>query len=184
MSRLGRSPPPRSRPFPADPRGVPGAAVPRLLRERVHPLLGLPPLQRSNHSVRPAARTRRAPPLGFPPSIATSVRRVHLAAGFPSLPLFRPQRFARSRRLPPLHTLPACFIRLPRPRFPLQGFFPLASPPGSSPAGSLLPLAALACERVAPHAPASTTSTSRLSSDHRFVVARPPVKADCDPFPS
>lgn len=40
---------------------------PALLRVRVHPLLGLPPLQRSNHSVRPTARTRSAPPLGFPP---------------------------------------------------------------------------------------------------------------------
>jgi hypothetical protein len=70
--------------------------------------------------------------------------------------MFRPQRFARSRRLPPLHTLPACFIRLPRPRFALQGFFPLASPPSSSLAGPLLPFRALACEKVAPRAPAPT----------------------------
>lgn len=156
VSLLGRSPPPWPSPFPADLRGSPRATVPRLLRVRVHPLLGLPPLQRSNHSVRPTARTRSAPPLGFSASIATSMQRVHLAAGFPSLPMFRPQRFARSRRLPPLHTLPACFIRLPRPRFALQGFFPLASPPSSSLAGPLLPFRAFACERVAPRAPAPT----------------------------
>ena len=85
------------------------------------------------------------------------MRRVHSPAGFPSLPMFRPQRFARSRRLSPLHTLPACFIRLPRPRFPLQGLFPMASPPSSSPDGAFLPFAALACVRVAPRAPAPTT---------------------------
>jgi hypothetical protein len=42
----------------------------------------------------------------------------------PALPTFRPQCFAHSRRLAPPRTLPACFIRLPRPRFPLQGFLP------------------------------------------------------------
>ncbi len=184
MSRLGRSPPPRSWPFPADPRGVPGATVPRSLAIAGTSSPGLA----SSPEIQPLSPAHRAhavgASLGVSPSIATSMRRVHLAAGFPALPMFRPQRFARSRRLPPLHTLPACFIRLPRPRFPLQGLFPLVSPPGSSPAGAFLPFAALACVRVAPRAPAPTTSTSRLRSDHRFVVARPPVKADCDPFPS
>jgi len=53
------------------------ATVPRPLRARVHPLLGLPPLQSSNRSSRPVARTRRAPPTGFRPSIATSAQGVH-----------------------------------------------------------------------------------------------------------
>jgi len=42
-------------------------------------------------------------------------------------PRFRPQRFARSRRLAPPRTLQACFILLPRPGFALQGFSPLPS---------------------------------------------------------
>jgi hypothetical protein len=50
------------------------ATVPRLLRDRVHPLLSLPPLQSSNRSSRPAARTRRASPTGFRASFAISDR--------------------------------------------------------------------------------------------------------------
>src|SRR5687767_12478863 len=50
------------------------------------------------------------------------------SAGIPGPPLFRPQRFARSRRLAPRSALPACFIRLPRPGFALQGLPPPNQP--------------------------------------------------------
>jgi hypothetical protein len=62
-------------------------------------------------------------------------------------PTFRPQRFARSRRLAPPRTLQAYFILLPRPGFASQGFSPLPSRLASSTsrtllsfAGSLLPM--------------------------------------------
>ena len=45
-----------------------------------------------------------------------------LPTGIPGPPMFRPQRFSRSRRLTPRCTLQACFILLPRPGFALQGF--------------------------------------------------------------
>jgi hypothetical protein len=61
-------------------------------------------------------------------SIATTVREVHFPARFPHPPAFRPQRFPRSRRLPPSRTLQACFILQPRTRFTLQGLFPAAEP--------------------------------------------------------
>lgn len=117
------------------------ATVPRPLRARVHPLLGLPPPQSSNRSSRPDARTRRAPPTGFRPSIATSDPGVHCPAAFPPLPMFRPRCFAHPRRLAPPRSLPACFIRLPRPRFPLQGFPPMVSRSSSSLALALVSVA-------------------------------------------
>ena len=116
----------------------PSAAVPRPLRARVHPLLGFPPLQSSNRSSLPAARTRRAPPTGFRPSFAMSDQGVHSPAAIPPLPMFRPRCFAHPRRLAPPCSLPACFIRLPRPRFPLQGFPPMTSGSSSSLAPALL----------------------------------------------
>jgi len=42
--------------------------------------------------------------------------------------MFRPQRFARSRRFAPPLTLRACFIALPCPGFSLQGFVPTFQP--------------------------------------------------------
>jgi len=61
---------------------------------------------------------------------AASIVRVHLPASIPSSPTFRPQRFARSRRLSPRRTLQICFTLLPRPGFPLRGYTPdLAAPP-------------------------------------------------------
>jgi hypothetical protein len=44
-----------------------------------------------------------------------------------ALPSFRPQRFSRSRRFAPRHTVRACFIPLPRPRFSPQGLPPTVS---------------------------------------------------------
>jgi hypothetical protein len=99
-------------------------AVPRPLRVRVHPLLGLPPLQSSRPypTGPPRARDEHLP-WGFaPPSRHQSSESTHGRG--PTPPTFRPRRFARPRRVTPLCSLPACFIRLPRPRFPLQGFLP------------------------------------------------------------
>jgi hypothetical protein len=42
--------------------------------------------------------------------------------------MFRPQRFARSRRFAPPLALRACFIALPCPGFSLQGFVPTFQP--------------------------------------------------------
>jgi hypothetical protein len=137
------------------------------LAVRVHPLLGLPPLQ--SLSTQPSRRAHAA-------STFLGVSSLHRDIGMgsplggrdPTLPSFRPRCFAHPRRFAPPHSLPACFIRLPRPRFPLQGFSPLASSPGSSPADALLSLPTRACDRVASPAPARIASPSGLSSDHRF----------------
>jgi len=40
----------------------------------------------------------------------------------------RPQRFTRSRRVTPLHTLRVCFTPQPRPGFTFQGFSPATEP--------------------------------------------------------
>lgn len=48
---------------------------------------------------------------------ATSIQRVHLPASVPGSPTFRPQRFARSRRLTPRSILQIYFALLPRPGF-------------------------------------------------------------------
>jgi hypothetical protein len=42
--------------------------------------------------------------------------------------MFRPQRFARSRRVAPPRTLRVCFAALPCPGFALQGFPPTIRP--------------------------------------------------------
>lgn len=98
------------------------------LRDRVHPLMRVCLFRvchRSNSAQYPQVlRTFH----GVWLSIATPVREVHLPARFPHSPLFRPQRFSRSRRLTPSLTLQACFILQPRTRFPLQGLFPAARP--------------------------------------------------------
>jgi hypothetical protein len=81
---------------------------------------------------------QRAPSVGFSSLIAV-VNRQQRWRGFPCLApgsspgypgwnlpsrAFRPRRFARPRRLPPLPILRACFISLPRSGFILQGFIP------------------------------------------------------------
>jgi hypothetical protein len=141
---------------------------------RVHPLLGFSPLQSAIASTRPPRARGEHLPWGFVLHRDISARSP-LAGRDPALPMFRPQCFAHSRRLAPPHTLPACFIRLPRPRFPLQGFSPPTGRASSSLAVSLLPLAALACVRVSPSAPAPAASTSGRCSDQRSVVSSRPI---------
>jgi hypothetical protein len=65
------------------------------------------------------------PRVCFP--IATSAHGVHYSGSFPRSPMFRPQRFSRSRRLAPPWALQARSILLPRPGFSLQGFPSLLS---------------------------------------------------------
>jgi len=80
-------------------------------------------------SSQPHERSRvRAPPLGFASLMTTSTRGVHNSPGIPRPTMFRPQRFARSRRLTPPRALRACFIALPCPGFSLQGLLPPSEP--------------------------------------------------------
>jgi hypothetical protein len=70
----------------------------------------------------------RAPPVGFASLMTTSTRGVLYSPGIPRPTMFRPQRFARSRRLAPPRALRACFIALPCPGFSLQGLLPPFEP--------------------------------------------------------
>jgi hypothetical protein len=121
------------------PRGFPSMPVPAPLRARIHPLLSF--TSSSEYCCLLPARCPRAPSafsrvlLPF----ATTARGVHSTASFPLSPTFRPQRFARSRRLTPPRTSQACFILQPRPGFALQGFSPLPSRLASSTSRALLP---------------------------------------------
>jgi hypothetical protein len=145
------------------------------LRARVHPLVSFPS---SSEFVAafylPVLRGCPRPPSAcsrVPLPFATRVREVHLPASFPPWPMFRPQRFARSRRLPPSRTLQACFILLPRPGFALQGFSPL---PSHSPRRRAVPScrsAEVSSQRVAPLVPVSPAPPSGLCSEQRSVVA-------------
>jgi hypothetical protein len=110
--------------------------VPRhRLRSRVHPLVSLALLLSSSCLRRPEQRSRAcARPsitgafLGVSHLFATSAQRVHGPVSIPGPPVFRPQRFARSRRLAPRSALQACFVPLPRPGFALQGVVPPTQP--------------------------------------------------------
>ena len=75
--------------------------------------------------------------------------------GFHTVPPFRPRRFSRPRRLPPLLALWVYFTPQPRPGFALQGFVPLAQPPRLSAPRALSsvgdsPLLAVAHQRHVP----------------------------------
>jgi len=115
-------------PFRADRDGLPSTPSPAPIRVRVHPLLSFT-LLRSPSCVAPAGRVATSSAFrGVSSLFATSVPRVHISAGVPGRPSFRPRRFARPRRLPPRCTWWACFIPLPRPGFSLQGFAPATQP--------------------------------------------------------
>jgi hypothetical protein len=115
-------------PFRADRDGLPSTPSPAPIRVRVHPLLSVT-LLRSSSCVAPAGRVATSSAFrGVSSLFATSVPRVHISAGVPCRPSFRPRRFARPRRLPPRCTWWACFIPLPRPGFSLQGFSPATQP--------------------------------------------------------
>lgn len=128
--------------------GRPRDTGPRISnRNRVHPLMSLPPLQSPSRSV---VRPRR-----MRPGTSHGVLRPHrdlsaaspLTGEDPASPTFRPRCFSHPRRFTPRCALWACFIPLPRPGFPLQGLSPLPSRHASSAPRALLSLAAFACHR-------------------------------------
>jgi len=139
-SLLGRSHPPRPRPFPADPRGLRRYRPPALASAGS----SSPGLTSSSEfqPLQPARRAHAPSSSHGVPSLHRDIRsRSPLSGSVPSLPMFRPRCFAHPRRLAPPRSLPACFIRLPRPRFPLQGFPPMVSRSSSSLALALVSVA-------------------------------------------
>jgi hypothetical protein len=74
--------------------------------------------------------------------------------------MVRPQRFSRSRRFAPSHTLRAYFIPQPRPGFALQGLSLLPSRLASSTSRALMSLTSLSSQRVAPLVPDPLASPS------------------------
>ena len=85
--------------------------------------LGSPP----EFVVPASARLTGRLPWGLPPLRDISPASP-LPTSIPGPPMFRPQRFTRSRRLAPRRTLQTCFILLPRPGFSLQGVPPPTRP--------------------------------------------------------
>lgn len=132
---LGYAAPTVASPFRADRDGLSCDTVPRhRLRRRVHPLVSLALLlsssclRRSEHPGRfaPSCDPERLPWGSLPlRDISPASPR---SMSIPGSPLFRPQRFARSRRLAPRSALQTCFILLPRPGFALQGVPPPTQP--------------------------------------------------------
>lgn len=74
---------------------------------------------------------------------------------FPWPPSFRPRRFSRPRRLPPLWAPRACFIPLPRPGFTLQGVSQIFRSKSSSLLDPFLPFRRL-CLKPSKLSPASS----------------------------
>lgn len=111
-----------------------------------------------------------------PLPFATSVHEVHLPASFPPWPMFRPQRFARSRRLPPSRTLQACFILLPRPGFALQGVSPLPSRLASSASRALVSFGGSLLPASCPAGASSSRPAFRALLRAAIRCSRPAVK--------
>jgi hypothetical protein len=146
-------------------------AVPRSFAEPGSSSYGLCLPFRVRRCLSPA---RHAMPGAFPGvclPFATRAYGVHLPPGFPGPTTFRPQRFSRSRRLPPPCTARACFIPLPRPGFTLQGVSPLPSRLASSTSRALMTLPRFLSRRVAPPLPCPPGSPSGRWSEQRSVAA-------------
>jgi hypothetical protein len=123
---------------------MPGASS----RELRSPAEFLQTVTRSSVRASPLARLRsrvRAPSVGSCALFTTSTRGVHVSPGIPSPTTFRPQRFARSRRLAPPRALRVCFAALPCPGFRFKGCLLRPSRTSSSPAVTSAPLAPSAC---------------------------------------
>jgi hypothetical protein len=90
--------------------------LPRALSSSSELSLHRPPaVSKCPESLRIPNAPTRAPSWGFGFLFATSAGDVHWVIEVPDFDLtFRPQRFARSRRLAPSPALRACFIPLPR----------------------------------------------------------------------
>jgi len=152
-------------------RGLPSDTGPRSLAITGSSSPELGPLSRVRHRFSPAWLPQQSDTsLGFFLFFATQVRGIHLLAGFSYPPTVRPQRFSRSRRFAPPHTVRACFIPQPRPRFHFRGF---PQQPADLAHRQPVPscrLLVIACGRVTPPTPAITTSPSGLWSGCRSVA--------------
>jgi len=127
------------------------AAGPRFLAKTGSSSRALPLLYRVLTDSDPPEPLRvRAPSLGFTSQSRRQHRESTCGELPTALPMFRPQRFSRSRRFAPLAALRACFIPLPRPGFTLQGLSPQPSHRDSSPRRPLVSLTTLASSRVTP----------------------------------
>jgi hypothetical protein len=115
------------------------------LRCRLHPLVSFDLLQSSFRQSSARSLARPSSSLGVRALFAASTRGVHHSPSFPSPTMFRPQRFARSRRLAPPRALRVCFAALPCPGFRFKGCILHPSRTTSSVALTLAPLAAFAC---------------------------------------
>jgi len=98
------------------------------LRCLSHPLVSFDLLQSSfrQSPARPLARPSSF--RGVLALFATSTRGIHTSTRHPSPTVFRPQRFARSRRLAPPRALRVCFAALPCPGFRSKGLLPPSEP--------------------------------------------------------
>jgi hypothetical protein len=121
VALLGYATPTDASPFLTDRCGLPSDTGPHFGEEAGSSPreLGSPP----EFVVPASARLTGRLPWGLPPLRDISPASP-LPTGIPGPSMFRPQRFARSRRLAPRQTLQTCFILLPRPGFSLQGFPP------------------------------------------------------------
>ena len=115
------------------------------LRCHAHPLVSFDLLQSSFRQSPARSLARPSSFRGVFALFATSTRGVHFPPGIPSPTVFRPQRFARSRRLAPPRALRVCFTALPCPGFRSKGCILHPSRTTSSVALTLAPLAAFAC---------------------------------------
>jgi hypothetical protein len=94
----------------------------------MHPLVCFVLLQSSFRQSPARALARPSISRGVLSLLAASTRGVHSPPGIPSPTTFRPQRFARSRRLAPPRVLRVCFAALPCPGFRFKGLLPPSEP--------------------------------------------------------
>jgi hypothetical protein len=130
VSLLGRSRPPRSWPFPADPRGFPGATVPRLLRVRVHPLLGFA----SSSEIQPLGPAHRAHAvnafLGVPPLHRDISAKSPLGGRVPVPAYVPPSAFRTLSTACSSSHLAGLFHPAATSEVPSSGVFPAGQPAG------------------------------------------------------
>jgi hypothetical protein len=121
-SRLGRSPPPWPSPFPADLRGVSARHRPPSLAGAGSSSPGLA----SSSEIQPLSPAHRAHAVSTSRGVPSLHRDINVKSplgGRVPVPAYvPPAAFRTLSTASSSHTLPACFIRLPRPRFPLRGF--------------------------------------------------------------
>lgn len=119
---FGSTRPAIASPFPMDVCGIPSTPAPVLVKVRVHPLRNFASSS-ENYSVfigRHPKMTNTPAQVSF--LFATTTQGVHLRRSSNAPPMFHPQRFSRSRWVPPPCATWVCFAPQPRAGFALQGF--------------------------------------------------------------